>query len=451
MEEVTERTLLPYSAVCYITVTYPDGASIRGSGVIVGPNDVLTAMHVVYQADHGGWAVNVSVTPGADTVPSIAPFGSFTDWGSLDAPTADWDPNGDALLTDAESQRDMAVIGLKTRIGDVAGWLPPAPVAEDFEGVMLGYPAHPPSGVGIGMMAESVLAQASDAYGVYDIDSALGSGASGGPLLYSLSGQNVVAGVLSSGTLDGSRSTYAAFDGDGTWDWLTETIAANDTLLAPDERTAWVGTDGADVLSGNALDNDVLAGQGDDAIDGAAGIDTAFFTGARAQYAVTSTASALQVDDAIVGRDGSDTMVRVERLAFDDVALAFDLIGNAGVVARCLGAVFGPDAVGNTVYAGIGLWHLDHGMSAEQLMALALQVRLGPAASDADVVALLYSQVAGSAPTPDQAAYYEGWLATGQVSQAGLGLYAAQTEVNAAHIGLAGLAAMGLAYQPLAG
>ena len=46
----------PYTAVVSISVTWPDGTGSGGSGVMVGPNDVLTAAHMVYSAVHGGAA-----------------------------------------------------------------------------------------------------------------------------------------------------------------------------------------------------------------------------------------------------------------------------------------------------------------------------------------------------------------------------------------------------------
>jgi V8-like Glu-specific endopeptidase len=54
----------PYTAIVSISVTFPDGTATNGSGVMVGPNDVLTAAHVVYSAVHGGAATNVTVSAG---------------------------------------------------------------------------------------------------------------------------------------------------------------------------------------------------------------------------------------------------------------------------------------------------------------------------------------------------------------------------------------------------
>ena len=54
MYEITQRTTDPYRAICYIVCTWSDGSRTSASGVVVGVNDVLTAMHVVYDASRGG-------------------------------------------------------------------------------------------------------------------------------------------------------------------------------------------------------------------------------------------------------------------------------------------------------------------------------------------------------------------------------------------------------------
>ena len=45
--EVIDRQSAPYSSICYVQVTWPDGTASRASGVIVGYNDILTALHVL--------------------------------------------------------------------------------------------------------------------------------------------------------------------------------------------------------------------------------------------------------------------------------------------------------------------------------------------------------------------------------------------------------------------
>lgn len=61
--EVTTRTAYPYTATALIIVTFPDGSKAAGTGAVVGPNDLLTATHVVYSPDHGGWASGISIYP----------------------------------------------------------------------------------------------------------------------------------------------------------------------------------------------------------------------------------------------------------------------------------------------------------------------------------------------------------------------------------------------------
>ncbi|HEY8049841.1 MAG TPA: hypothetical protein VIE63_11755, partial [Ramlibacter sp.] len=100
MYEITDTNQSPYSSICYIRTDWANGTATQGSGVVVGINDVLTALHVVYDATRGGWAKDVIIYPGADTSPSFyAPFGVYTDVGSMVGRAANWDLNGDGLLT----------------------------------------------------------------------------------------------------------------------------------------------------------------------------------------------------------------------------------------------------------------------------------------------------------------------------------------------------------------
>lgn len=229
MYEITQRTQAPYRAVCYIVCTWSDGSRTSASGVVVGVNDVLTAMHVVYDTSRGGWAQQISISPAADTAPSLVqPLGVYTDWGRISTRTGNWDQDGDGLLTTAEAQWDLAVIGMQSRIGDVTGWVGSADTANSLSGLMVGYPSR-----GTGMMAEQVFATASTRYGVFEVQSILGPGASGGPLLQTQAdGSTYAVGVLSAGSVAGNHSTYAGLYGSGTWDWFTQALVSNDDLLS---------------------------------------------------------------------------------------------------------------------------------------------------------------------------------------------------------------------------
>ena len=252
MYEITNRTAFPYVSICYIESTWPDGSLTRASGVVVGINDVLTAAHVVYNAERGGFAMSVSVMPAADTEPFLVqPYGSF-DVGLLDVRVSNWDLDGDQLVSPWEAQYDLALLGMRASIGNITGWLGTWGYNQDFSGTMIGYPS-----VGGGMMAESVYADASTSYGIFEIDAALGAGASGGPLMVVSGGSTYVVGVLSAG--DDVSSSYAALFGPGNSDWLQSVMAANDYLIsgppAPvptDEYAGSTATTGSLSVGGSA-------------------------------------------------------------------------------------------------------------------------------------------------------------------------------------------------------
>lgn len=78
-----------------------------------------------------------------------------------------------------------------------------------------------------------------------------------------------------------------------------------------------VGSEFDDVLKGNALNNSLRGGKGNDWIDGGAGIDTAVFEGKRGDYMVSTSFGKVFVT-ARDGVGGFDTLLNVEKLAFAD-------------------------------------------------------------------------------------------------------------------------------------
>ncbi len=197
-----------------------------------------------------------------------------------------------------------------------------------------------------------------------------------------------------------------------------------------------------DVIFTNALDNQIQAG---------GGRDTVSWDQPHGQYRISATATGWMVQDT-QDQGSVDQLQGVERLAFSDRTIALDLDGHAGTVAKVLGAVFGAASVRNLDFVGIGLHFMDDaGYSAESLMQLALQARLGSQASHAQVVDLLYTQVMQEPPTADVRQGFVDWLDSGQETVASLGVMAAETAFNRANIDLVGLARTGLAYVPFEG
>ena len=420
MFEISDTRQSPYSSICYIRCTWADGSMTRASAVVVGLNDVLTALHAVYDPQRGGFAQKIAVFPGADTSPFFnAPFGEFSVRPqdiSARAPT--WDDDGDGLLTPAESAVDLALLGLGTRIGSVTGWLPVTNLPLDFTGLAVGYPAR-----GTGQMAQQVFADASSWYGVYDLSMGLGAGASGGPLLYSAGGVTSVVGVLSAGDSAHTTSTYAGLFGPGTWDWLRGAMDANDTLIglapgaAPDAGPrVYMGTGGNDSYVGTA-GRDVFTGlAGDDSFDGGDGLDTAVFSGTRGSHNVqVLSAAQVRVVDTVPWRDGTDMLTNVERIRFDDFSMAFDVRGAAGQAYRLYKAAFdrAPDLAGlgyqiNALDAGLPLWHVgNHFTQSPEFLD-----KYG-AADDRMLVTLLYRNVLAREPASWEVDFHVGRIAAG--------------------------------------
>ncbi len=219
--------------------------------------------------------------------------------------------------------------------------------------------------------------------------------------------------------------------------------------------TVWIenaiGGAGNDWLVGNERANRLQGGPGDDRIDGGAGLDGAVFAGALA----ASTARPDGDDWVVSGPDGIDRLNGIERLHFDDRALALDTGAQqaAGQVAQILRALFGPAALGDAGFAGIGIGLADQGATYEQLVALALgtgefqgQLRDGSAAA---FVELLFGHVVGRAPNAAERDRFVAQLDEG-LARTELALMAAQVDLNGASADLVGLAATGLVYLPVA-
>jgi len=215
--------------------------------------------------------------------------------------------------------------------------------------------------------------------------------------------------------------------------------------LAGTNNLAGNGNALANQLAGNAGNNVLTGAGGNDDLDGGAGIDVAAFEATRNQYGLTVGSESSQVDGAATG-EGTDTLEEVERLQFADIRVALDLEGNAGEVAKILGAVFGTDSVANESFVGIGLGVADTNMTYLALMELALNYRLGAGASNTAVVELLYTNVVGVPPDDAARANFVALLDNHTYTQGELGLLAADHALNTNHINLAGLMQTGLEY-----
>jgi hypothetical protein len=101
-------------------------------------------------------------------------------------------------------------------------------------------------------------------------------------------------------------------------------VRANLPPLSNSSYPDWViGSDADDRLDSGSGDDVIYGGPGNDAIDGGDGIDTANYTKSVANYTVTRTDGAVIVVDT-TGAEGTDRLVKIERLHFADGELQLD-------------------------------------------------------------------------------------------------------------------------------
>lgn len=156
------------------------------------------------------------------------------------------------------------------------------------------------------------------------------------------------------------------------------------------------GSKGNDLIDGFA-GNEVLQGrEGNDTLSGGDGVDTAAYSGTQQEYQINVKTGT--VTDTVANRDGTDTLIGVERLKFADGSVAFDDAKgeSAGMAYRIYKAAFdrAPDA------EGLGFWinALDHNYSLEQVADSVMtspefQTVYGENSSNLTFVDLLYQHV----------------------------------------------------------
>ncbi len=221
----------------------------------------------------------------------------------------------------------------------------------------------------------------------------------------------------------------------------------NDVIGSLGGNDLLFGNGGNDNLSGGEGRDSLHGGSGNDLLDGGDGIDTAHFAALRSNSTLTQRGDNYTVD-ALAARLGRDTLTNIERLAFTDGYTALDLDGNAGIVAKVIGAIYGADALSNEKSVGIYLELLDHDVSYEQLIKHALEAQgLSDQPADYDaVVSLLINNLTGQAPSAAELNYHADLLRNGTHTVESLGVLAAEHALNLSNIDLPALALTGLNY-----
>ena len=209
-----------------------------------------------------------------------------------------------------------------------------------------------------------------------------------------------------------------------------------------------IGTDFDDFLFGNTQNNVITGRKGSDTIDGGAGIDIVVYSESLSSAKITAVETDAGVVSWKVGLPSGDkdTVIAIERLRFSDKNLALDLDGNAGSVAKVLGAFLGGDGVANANYVGIGLQYLDAGGTYEELMMLALSTVFGEILNSRTVVSTFYQNLTGQIASEGVVTSYANLLDNGDLTILSLSLQVADNEINLSNINLVGLSVSGLEY-----
>jgi V8-like Glu-specific endopeptidase len=218
-------------SVVYITDTIGN-ESLQGSGVLITPDEVLTAAHVVWSTNLG-LAGNIEVTP--DYQPGAS--GSASPYGTVSGVVTHYNQVDDAgdTITNEQSQSDYALIRLSTDVtaagtmalkSDTAGNVPGGLGAV----TVTGYPA---SADGVQISKPETV----EAYQDYNfsggnlslfVGTALGEGSSGGPVWVQGKSGPAAVGLVSSADASGdgffvelTPSAVSTIDS-----WVTEDNAA---------------------------------------------------------------------------------------------------------------------------------------------------------------------------------------------------------------------------------
>ena len=220
--------------------------------------------------------------------------------------------------------------------------------------------------------------------------------------------------------------------------------AGNDLLTGGSGNDSMTGGAGTDSLVGGTGNDTLAGGAGNDVLNGGTGIDMAVYQAASNDSRVTLSQGRWNV---FAGTSlGTDELINVERIKFTDKYLAIDLNGNAGTVAKILGAFLGASGVKRADLVGIGLGLLDGGMTYEGFLQEAIDAVFGKKPSGAVLVNHFYQTLTGQTAPQAIVNEYAALIDNGSLTPVSLARQVAEYELNLQNIGLVGLATTGIEY-----
>ena len=205
-KRMTTTKANPWKRICHLRIQAANGHFFLGTGFFIGPRTIVTAGHCVYMHDQGGWAKQITVTPGRNATET--PFKSYaaTAFRSVKGWVTDKSRNYDygviILPKSAVIPSEIGAFGFasyskrsllsKKRL-NTAGYPGDRPYPGDQPRDTLWYD---------GRKAKAVTARTI----IYDIDTA--GGQSGSPVWAKLSdGKRIVVGIHTNGDQSGNSAT----------------------------------------------------------------------------------------------------------------------------------------------------------------------------------------------------------------------------------------------------
>ncbi len=235
---VQDTTVLPWRTIGQIRGWW-GSQGFTGTGVLVAPDQVLTAAHCVYRADFGGWANSVEFIPARNG--QAQPFGKAMGVRfALPRRYAERQSEAD----------DIVLMTLDRAIGNQTGWLPvaadlqPLSVTLNWSLQTAGYPSDKPSGE-MYAASGSVMSSTKASSGIWEIDLDAIFGQSGSPIWISdpAGGQATVVAVLVA-ELDSGRANIAV---PVSADMLAQfqAVSTAEGMLPADDSSIFVGEPGS--------------------------------------------------------------------------------------------------------------------------------------------------------------------------------------------------------------
>ncbi|MCE3263857.1 MAG: hypothetical protein K0R43_2936 [Pseudoduganella sp.] len=268
-----------------------------------------------------------------------------------------------------------------------------------------------------------------------------------GIILGGTAGDNVLNGTTSGDSIygNGGFDILNGLEGDDTVASGSVYDAATGTTLPDTVGDQLDGGPGNDrLLGGNGHDR-LFAGPGNDTMDGGAGMDTAYLQVNSTSATITRDGNVVTIQSSL----GTDTLQNVERVVFNDSAMAWDIEGNAGQIYRLYQAAFNrtPDA------EGLGFWihAIDHGTALSRISfefgtSPEFAQRYGANASNDAYITALYANTLHRAPDAQGYAFWMDALERGIATREQLLIDFSESPENKAQV--IGSIQNGFSYDP---